>query len=55
MYFTNSDGEVIRMSHIVSVEPVIEGRYSVNMSGGHHVTITESFKPRSVFISEWTI
>lgn len=55
MYFTNNDGEVIRMSQIVSVEPAIDGHYSVNMSGGHHVTVSESFKSRSIFISEWTV
>lgn len=56
-YFTNADGEVIKLAAVIAVEPAV-GRaprtyYEVNLLGNFHVKIKENYLPRAQFIEAW--
>lgn len=57
MYFITEDGEEFDMSSTVVIGP-LQGVspnqfYNVHLINGHHVTIRESYKSRSQFVTDW--
>ena len=58
-FFTSADGEVVRMSAVVAVDPMQGNNggsfYEVIITGGSHFTVKEAYFSRADFITAWMI
>jgi hypothetical protein len=56
-FYTGDDGEVIRLSAVIMVEPMQGNNggshYQVIVSSGDHFSVRESYYSRANFITEW--
>lgn len=56
-FFTAEDDEVVKMSFVIAVEPLVGANghsyYEVQLVGGQHLTIKESYYSRADFLSAW--
>lgn len=56
-FFTAHDGETIKMAFVIAVEPLVGANghsyYEVQLVGGQHVTIKESYLSRAAFLAAW--
>ena len=54
-FFTSADGEVVRMSAVVAVEPMQGNNggsfYEVIITGGSHFTIKDTYYSRANFLA----
>mgnify|MGYP001821208585 CR=1 FL=1 len=58
-YFTAQDGEIVKVSAVVSVGPLVGNNggqyYNIHLYGGQHITIKEIYFPRDSFLTAWQV